>query len=246
MSYHKIKIHKHSHKSPFKIQEEFFEYLDALSTNNKIMAAQELSDIYGCIESEAAKIGITINDLKVMSDLTKDVFIRGHRVNDNLITYLKNNCDSLYEYGLGFVQVKCGNFNYNFYHRDLLKFSNCEAPHNHKQNFISEIVKGDLYENVYSILQGDKIGFCGCGDTSLKINYDYKLNQVLKHSEGSLYFRDSKEYHSVSAEHGTITKVMKFGETGNAFILSEEQDEKYQSNLTEEALWKTVEEVYNV
>ena len=103
MSYHKFKIHKHSYKSPFKIQEEFFEYIDALSTNNKIMAAQELSDIYGCVENEAAKIGLTVNDLKIMSDLTKDVFIKRHRVNDNLLSYLKNSCDNIYEYGLGFV-----------------------------------------------------------------------------------------------------------------------------------------------
>ena len=55
MSYHKIKIHKHSVESVFKLQEEFFEYLDAVANSNPIMAVQELSDLYGCLENEITK-----------------------------------------------------------------------------------------------------------------------------------------------------------------------------------------------
>ena len=55
MSYHKLKIHKHAINSPYKLQEEFLEYIDAISTGNKIMAVQELADIYGALENEANK-----------------------------------------------------------------------------------------------------------------------------------------------------------------------------------------------
>ena len=64
MSYHKLRIHKHNASSVFKIQEEFYEYLDAVATKNPIMAVQELSDLDGCIENEVAKYGMSIDDQK--------------------------------------------------------------------------------------------------------------------------------------------------------------------------------------
>ena len=41
------------------------------------MAIQELSDLYGCLENEIRKYGMDITDLKIMSDLTKEVFKSG-------------------------------------------------------------------------------------------------------------------------------------------------------------------------
>lgn len=77
MSYHKLKIHKHSVDSPYKLQEEFLEYIDAIATGNNVMAVQELSDLYGCIENEVQKLGMTVDHLKTMSDVTKGVLGTG-------------------------------------------------------------------------------------------------------------------------------------------------------------------------
>ena len=49
MGYHQLKIHKYAINSPYKLQEEFLEYIDRISTGNKIMAVQELADIYGAL-----------------------------------------------------------------------------------------------------------------------------------------------------------------------------------------------------
>lgn len=49
MGYHQLKIHKHAINSPYKLQEEFLEYIDTISIGNKIMAVQELADIYGAL-----------------------------------------------------------------------------------------------------------------------------------------------------------------------------------------------------
>lgn len=95
MSYHKLKIHKHAVGSPYKIQEEFLEYIDAIATGNNVMAVQELSDLYGCIEAEIAKFGMTVGELKIMSDLTKQVFNSGTRKSEDLLTYLKRESDSI-------------------------------------------------------------------------------------------------------------------------------------------------------
>ena len=111
MSYHKLNIHKHSVNSPYKIQEEFLEYIDAIATGNKVMAIQELSDLYGCLENEIRKYGMNITDLKVMSDLTKEVFKSGTRTQENFLDYLQRTCDKISNWGLGFIQVKCGDIN---------------------------------------------------------------------------------------------------------------------------------------
>lgn len=84
MSYHRLTITKHQHLSPWKIEEEMLEYIDALSTNNPIMAVQELSDLYGVIEIQAKSLGVSMENLKTMSDLTKSVFESGKRVEQTL------------------------------------------------------------------------------------------------------------------------------------------------------------------
>lgn len=246
MSYHKLRIHKHNASSVFKIQEEFYEYLDAVATKNPIMAVQELSDLYGCIENEVAKYGMSIDDLKTMSNLTKDVFKSGVRKSVDFIEYLKQNYDEIKSFGLGFVQVKCGDINYNFYSENMEKFSNYEAPHSHQQDFVSEILKGVLYENVYHKEVGDNFGYCGCGDLSKEVSYSSKFIKGFKYEQGNYYLRLKDEYHSVFAEHGTVTKVCKMGQRVDAFVLGEKPSQSLKNNSTEEELWNIVEEVWNV
>lgn len=246
MSYHKLKIHKHDIKSPFKLQEEFFEYLDAVANKNPIMAVQELSDLYGCLENEISKYGMNIEDLKKMSELTKSVFKSGLRKNTPFIEYLKDNSESIKCFGLGFVQVKCVDINYNFYSDKIEKFSNSEAPHNHQRDFVSEILKGELKETLYTVKGGNDIGFCGCGDKSKNIYYEYKECESFKHKTGDLYLRLKDEYHSVSGEHGTVTKVYKMGSESDAFVLSENVDNEHGIEYSVEELWSIVEDVWNV
>lgn len=49
MSYREMKILKHEHKSPFKIGEEYLEFLDAIGTNIPIMA---IGFIQGAVSSK--------------------------------------------------------------------------------------------------------------------------------------------------------------------------------------------------
>ncbi len=79
LGYHKHKIVKGVLGEPSKIQEELDELKDALAQNNKIMALVELSDIYGALESLADNLGVTMNDVVIMSDTTKRAFKNGHR-----------------------------------------------------------------------------------------------------------------------------------------------------------------------
>jgi len=57
-----------------KIYEELSEYDDSMERGIKIMAHLELSDIYGALESLAETHNLSMEDLKKMSDVRKDVF----------------------------------------------------------------------------------------------------------------------------------------------------------------------------
>lgn len=246
MSYHKLKIHKHAVGSPYKIQEEFLEYIDAIATGNNVMAVQELSDLYGCIEAEIAKFGMTVGELKIMSDLTKQVFNSGTRKSEDLLTYLKRESDSILSWGLGFIQVKCGDVNYNFYHDSLQKFSSSQAPHSHQRDFVSEIIKGEIHEVLWDVKGGESPAYCGCGNLFIEDRMlDYSLGKSFVHEQGDLYLRTSEDFHTVTAKHGTVTKVVKYGSRTNAFVIAPREVEVIKA-IPEDGAWKIVEEVLNV
>lgn len=211
------------------------------------MAIQELSDLYGCIEEEIYKYNLGMKDLKIMSDVTKKVFNEGSRTNQDLLSYLKDNYDSVITYGLGFIQVKCGNVNYNFYHDSVERFESLGAPHSHQQDFVSEIIKGSVEETVYKVSEGSEDAYCACGDTSApNKKLSYTVDKIVTHNKGDLYLRLSDEYHSVKVPHGTITKVTKYGDKKDAFVISDITKKKKYTYVQESVCWKLIEEVYNV
>ena len=77
--YHTALIQKGVVGQISKIQEEVDELKDAEKQGVKIMIAVELSDLYGAIESYAAKHGLTMKDLADMSALTQNAFEQGRR-----------------------------------------------------------------------------------------------------------------------------------------------------------------------
>jgi hypothetical protein len=79
MSYHLAIIKKGILGKSSKIQEELDELIDSEIQNNKIMAMVELSDLYGALEAVAVEYGLSMNDLKIMSEATKRAFISGTR-----------------------------------------------------------------------------------------------------------------------------------------------------------------------
>ena len=79
MSYHLKKIKKGKLGKISKVQEEIEEFKDAMEQDCKIMAAIELSDIYGALEEVAKEFHLTMVDLKKMSNITKRAFKSGHR-----------------------------------------------------------------------------------------------------------------------------------------------------------------------
>lgn len=87
--YHLTKIAKGVLGELSKIEEELNELIDADKQQSKIMIGCELSDLYGAIEAYASKYNYTMNDLDVMSKITKRAFAVGERTTQdraNVIT----------------------------------------------------------------------------------------------------------------------------------------------------------------
>lgn len=79
MGYHIAKIKKGKIGEISKIQEELDELKDAVAQDCKIMAAVELSDLYGAIRLYAETQGLTMKDLEKMSQITERAFKSGAR-----------------------------------------------------------------------------------------------------------------------------------------------------------------------
>lgn len=79
--YHITNIQKGELGEISKIQEELDELKDSKEQGSKIMELVELSDLIGAVEFYLEKYhkGISIDDLKKMSDITKRAFINGRR-----------------------------------------------------------------------------------------------------------------------------------------------------------------------
>lgn len=79
MGYHIRTIPKGVLGEPSKIREELEELEDALAQDICILAAVELSDLYGALEACADKLGYQMHDLARMSEATKRAFTDGSR-----------------------------------------------------------------------------------------------------------------------------------------------------------------------
>ena len=81
MSYHLVEIPKGVYGNASKITEEYKEFIDAYRQGCSIMELVELSDLLGAIEAYVLKFGMSLDDLKQFSDVTKRAFESGHRQN---------------------------------------------------------------------------------------------------------------------------------------------------------------------
>lgn len=77
--YHITNIEKGVLGEISKIEEELNELKDAEKQGSKIMMMVELSDLYGALEEYCVKQGLTIEDLKIFSNITKRAFKNGRR-----------------------------------------------------------------------------------------------------------------------------------------------------------------------
>jgi len=80
MAYHINKINKGVLGEFSKVQEEWDELMDARQQGGKILELCELADLYGAIDAYLQHTyGMSIADIKQMSDMTVSAFQEGSR-----------------------------------------------------------------------------------------------------------------------------------------------------------------------
>jgi len=79
--YHLREIEKGELGEASKIREETEEFMDAMAQNSSVMGLVELSDLVGAVEAFLKKHhpSVSLDDLKIMSDITKRAFENGRR-----------------------------------------------------------------------------------------------------------------------------------------------------------------------
>lgn len=79
MAYHLKDIPRGEFGKLSKIREELDEAQDAEDQGCQIMLALELADLYGALEAYVENMSLTMDDLRVMSEITKRAFKTGYR-----------------------------------------------------------------------------------------------------------------------------------------------------------------------
>ena len=73
------------------------------------------------------------------------------------IDFLKTNCQRLYFFGLGFIQVKLNESERVHFYTDVFpKTTIKEEVHNHRYDFESTIIKGTLVQEIFSFHLNDQ------------------------------------------------------------------------------------------
>lgn len=167
------------------------------------------------------------------------------------LNYLKENCDNIYYFGLGFIQIKVGSINYNFYTEKWGKVE--DDIHTHKYGFKSEILKGTLTQHIYEEKKGNdfKKMLCDCKagseDEYIK-NVNLEETIVMTLSKGSTYEVNENTIHKVystfciskvekgeyKTEKAAVYKPMSINEKVCPFF-----------DVPEEDLWQEVERMIN-
>jgi len=121
--------------------------------------------------------------------------------------WLKKNTQMIHYFGLGFIQVKLTNeYRMHFYSPDLPPIIDDEDIHNHRYNFNSTILKGQLTQDLFVQIPGDKYILedesCqeGCSAGTEPILCDFKLISSCDMAAKSEYFLHHDTFHRVKTE----------------------------------------------
>jgi hypothetical protein len=137
------------------------------------------------------------------------------------LEWLWENKQLVHYFGLGFIQLKLSpSERVHFYTTELNKTVGDEEIHDHRYDFVSTIVKGRFSQTIYDVnivgmdktythliseetcsteKQDDPALWCATAEPFYHSFYE----------PGQSYFMDSSTFHTVEAEHGTVTYLRR-------------------------------------
>lgn len=122
------------------------------------------------------------------------------------LDWLKNNCEMIHYFGLGFIQLKINkSTRLHFYTSDLPPIVPEEDVHNHRYDFKSKILHGSFKQEIFEVISGDTHirgqESCqpGIKTASIPESCGLKLACICNFTKGSEYFISHSTFHRVSA-----------------------------------------------
>jgi hypothetical protein len=135
-------------------------------------------------------------------------------MNELKIDWLKENCQMIHYFGLGFIQVKLKDGRrMHFYTEALPPITPEEDIHNHRYDFTSKILSGDFQQELFHIVEGDthlreqetcKEGVCA--DAPATPCSIALASRHIYHA-GCQYFISHETFHRVKSLYQTITLI---------------------------------------
>lgn len=164
-----------------------------------------------------------------------------------------------YYFGLGFIQLKINdNERFHFYHPSLLPIINIEEEvHNHRYDFISEVLIGELNNKIYhfnSNIDGKymkEYESCNPNITLSKEEKNFQIGDLnlftcLKVTKGEKYFMDNRTFHTLETST-CMTKLtrsqhlQKYAEVIRP--IDSEPICPFSAKLSESECWNIIEKV---
>lgn len=173
-----------------------------------------------------------------------------------MFDYLKENCQRIHFFGLGFIQVVVADYvRYHFYCPVKLP-AFVEHPHDHRYDFRSKILKGRLKQNIFTesedgmeeyILEYDACSPYREPPPDEKRNVFLKNILSVNHTAGDTYFIDRDTLHTVTPIGNTITRVERSTVKKDYALIStpvgEDKVCPFSQKIPEEELWEIVKEM---
>lgn len=133
------------------------------------------------------------------------------------IDWIRKNSKLTHYFGLGFIQVKLDDFNrLHFYTKEFPKTVEKEEIHNHRYNFVSEILQGKLTQEIYEVSDGfthvSTQESCQAGDDREFPRFPCTINKVFEYTYNDFgkYYIDHRTFHTVDSTDA-ITHVVRGG-----------------------------------
>lgn len=174
-------------------------------------------------------------------------------IDDVTLESLKNNCQKIHYFGLGFIQIKLTpEYRIHFYNKKLPAIIGDEDVHNHRYDFNSKIFAGSFHQEVFQLTDGDthilEQESCKEGESSQSVAKVCGIKQIMTQdfTVGSEYSVDADMFHRVAADFA-IT-FLKRGEVKKEFadVVREKTALKvcpFSKKIPENELWDMVDEM---
>jgi hypothetical protein len=172
------------------------------------------------------------------------------------LDWLKKYTEKIHFFGLGFIQLKVNaTLRFHFYTKRLVSIMPTEEIHNHRYNFTSYILKGELRNEIFDVVPGDGYFLsetdCKEGSTPHVGHMSWAVIPAIDVTlaPGSSYYLKHHTYHRVSSDN-CITKLEIGSPMKDRAGVCRPKGAKavcpFSCKTPEDALWDIVEDMLGV